>query len=570
MMGDMPGGRGSDAGVQAMAFAAAWIAIFACWPLVRTLIPVESQFAFADLVREHWAHREALEPWLSRRWAWLALHRYPLWFTLAMLPGGVAVAIVRGVAMRTAWPLLFAPLGWLGGGGIGYLLYRDIQSVNWSAAVLMPATFAFLGGAIGARLAAMPRRTRHIRGTKLRTFRFGRLWRLWARATGRVTLAGVPLSREDETMHVAAIGATGSGKSTALRALMSDAMLRGDRHIVADPEGTAMNLFRKEGDIILNPFHPDCARWDLLAEIEAPSDYAFLAASLLPHLGRGDQDQWITYAQQLLAGALETFVTLDLGGSDEFAAMMGSGKIDELRALCAGMPASRYFEPGGERMLASILGTLAPAIGHLRMIASAKGKPFSVRRWIREGQSALWIPYSANQIAALRGLASCWMNIAILETLSLEPSTERRIWFHVDELDALGRIEGLQDAQARLRKFGGCVVIGFQSFAQVKQVYGEGAQTIVENCGNLLLLRSGTSEDGGTAKLASELIGGREVERDDISRSRTRGKYATRSTSLQTKRSIDDVVLASEVGQLRNLEGFVKRATDVAWVRTRF
>ena len=330
-----------------------------------------------------------------------------------------------------------------------------------------------------------------------------------------------------------------------------------------------MALFRKDGDIFLNPFLPDCARWDLLAEIEAPSDYAFLAASLLPHLGRGDQDQWITYAQQLLAGALETFVTLDLGGSDEFAAMMGSGRIDELRALCAGTPASRYFEPGGERMLASILGTLAPAIGHLRMIASARGEPFSVRRWIREGQGSLWIPYSANQIAALRGLASCWLNIAILETLSLEPSTERRLWFHIDELDALGRIEGLQDAQARLRKFGGCVAVGFQSFAQVKQVYGEGAQTIIENCGNLLILRSGSSEDGGTAKLASELIGAREVERDDFSRSRTRGRHATRSMSMQTRRSVDDAVLASEITQLGILEGFVKRATHPRWIRIR-
>lgn len=570
MMGSMSGGHGSDAGVQAVAFAAAWFAIFACWPLVRTLIPFESQFAFADLVREHWVHREALEPWLSRRWAWLALHRYPLWFTLATLPGIVAIAIVQGIGKRTFWPLLHAPLGWLGGGGIGYILYRDFQHFSWSAAVMMPPTFAFLGGAIGARFAAMPRRTRHIRGTKIRTFRFGRLWRLWARATGRVTLAGVPLSREDETMHVAAIGATGSGKSTALRALMSDAMLRGDRHIVADPEGTAMDMFRKDGDIILNPFHPECARWDLLAEIEAPSDYAFLAASLLPHLGRGDQDQWITYAQQLLAGALKNFVTLDLGGSDAFAAMMGSGKIDELKALCAGTPASRYFEPGGERMLASILGTLAPAVGHLRTIAAAKGAPFSVRRWIREGQGSLWIPYTANQIAALRGLASCWMNIAILETLSLEPSTERRIWFHVDELDALGRIEGLQDAQARLRKFGGCVAIGFQSFAQVKQVYGEGAQTIIENCGNLLLLRSGSSGDGGTANLVSELIGTREVERENQGRSCSYGKHATRSMSMQVKRSIDDVLLASEITQLQNLQGVVRLATKQIWVGVRF
>lgn len=569
MMGGMSGGHGSDASVQAVAFAAGLAAIFACWPLVRTLIPAESQFAFADLVREHWAHREALEPWLSQRWAWLALHRYPLWFVLAMLPGIVAIAIVQGIAKRTTWPLLLAPLGWIGGSGIGYLFYCDFQSVSWPAAVMMPATFAFLGGAIGARLAAMPRRTRHIRGTRIKTFRFGRFWRLWARATGRVTLAGVPLSREDETMHVAAIGATGSGKSTALRALMSDAMLRGDRHIVADPEGTAMTLFRKEGDIILNPFHPDCARWDLLAEIEAPSDYAFLAASLLPHLGRGDQDQWITYAQQLLAGALETFVTLDLGGADEFAAMMGSGKVEELKALCAGTPASRYFEPGGERMLASILGTLAPAIGHLRMIASARGASFSVRRWIREGEGSLWIPYMANQIAALRGLASCWMNIAILEMLSLEPSTERRIWFHVDELDALGRIEGLQDAQARLRKFGGCVAVGLQSFAQVKQVYGEGAQTIIENCGNLLLLRAGASEDGGTAKLASDLIGDREVERDDINCSRTRGRYATLSMSLQTKRTMENLALTSEINQLENLEGFVSRAARPGWVRVR-
>ena len=568
-MSGMSGGHESDAAVQAVAFVSGLAAIFTCWPLVRMLIPIESQFAFADLVREHWAHREALEPWLSRRWAWLALHRYPLWFALAMLPGILAIAIVQGIVKRTAWPPLLAPLGWIGGGAIGYLLYRDFQSVSWPAAVMIPATFAFLGGAIGARLAAMPRRTRHIRGTKIRTFRFGRLWRLRARATGRVTLAGVPLSREDETMHVAAIGATGSGKSTALRALMSDAMLRGDRHIVADPEGTAMTVFRKEGDIILNPFHPECARWDLLAEIEAPSDYAFLAASLLPHLGRGDQDQWITYAQQLLAGALENFVTLELGGSDEFVAMMGSGKIEELQALCAGTPASRYFEPGGERMLASILGTLAPAIGHLRMIASARGASLSVRRWIREGEGSLWIPYTANQIAALRGLASCWMNIAILETLSLEPSSERRIWFHVDELDALGRIEGLQDAQARLRKFGGCVAIGFQSFAQVKAVYGEGARTIIENCGNLLILRSGSSEDGGTAKLASELIGAREVERDDLSRSRARGKYATQSMSMQTKRSVDDVMLASEITQLGILEGFVKRATHPRWIRIR-
>jgi type IV secretory pathway TraG/TraD family ATPase VirD4 len=568
--GGMAGGRGPDPVVQQIAFLSAVIAIGVCWPLVRLQIPIDSRFAFADLVREHWAHRDHLEPWIEQRWAWLAAHSYHLWFALAALPGVIAVSIVQGVDRRTAWPLVHAPLGWAAGAVLGYMLYGSFRTDSWPLAVMMPATFAFLGGAIAARLAAWPRKIKHLRGTRVRMFTGGRGARLRARVVGGVTLAGVPLSREDETMHVAAIGATGSGKSTALRGLMADAIRRGDRQVVADPDGASMSAFFSPGDIILNPFDQRCARWDLLGEIERPSDYAFLAQSLLPHLGTGDHDQWISYAQQLLAGAMENFVTLQLGNSGDFAAMLAGASLSELKQLCAGTPAARYFEEGGERMLASILGTLSPAIGHLRVISAVKGEPFTIRRWIRGGAGSLWMPYAANQVAAVKGLISCWMNIAILETLSLEPARDRRIWFHIDELDALGRIEGLKDAQARLRKFGGCVAVGFQSFAQVKAVYGEGAHAIIENCGNLLLLRSGTSDGGGTAKLASDLIGGREVERDDISHSRTRGRFASRSMSMQTKRTVEDAAFTSEIMQLANREGYVKRATSSRWLKIRF
>lgn len=565
------GGRGaSEPVVQQIAFLSAVAAIAACWPLVRHLVPPHGRFAVADLVREHWAHRHALEPWLEQRWAWLALHGYHLWFALAALPGVIAAAIVQGADRRSFWPLVHAPVGWLGGSVLGYWLYTSFRGDSWPLAVLMPAAFGFLGGAIAARLAASPRKVTHLRGTRVGAFNGGRGGRLRARLAGGVTLAGVPLSREDETMHVAAIGATGSGKSTALRALMADAIRRGDRQVVADPDGAAMSAFFEPGDVILNPFDRRCARWDLLGEIERPGDHAFLAQSVLPHLGIGEHDQWISYGQQLLAAALENFGRLGLGTTSDLITMLASGSVAELKLLCQGTAAARYFEQGGEKMLASILGTLAPAVGNLRFIAELDGEPFSIREWVRSGTGSLWLPYTANQVAALRGLISCWMNIAILETLSLAPDRDRRIWFHIDELDALGRIEGLKDAQARLRKFGGCVAIGFQSSAQVKAVYGEGAHTIIENCGNLLLLRSGLSEGGGTAELASDLIGSREVERDDISRSSTRGRYTSRSTSMQSKRTVEEVTLASEVMQLPNREGFVKRASRPAWRSVRF
>ena len=127
----------------------------------------------------------------------------------------------------------------------------------------------------------------------------------------------------------------------------------------------------------------------------------------------------------------------------------------------------------------------------------------------------VFIPYQATQIAALRGVIAAWIRLAIFQAMS-RGEGDQRLLFIVDELDALGTIDGLKDALARLRKFGGRCVLGFQSIAQISSTYGDGdAQTIVENCGNTLILRCSASEGGGIAKFASQLIGDREMIRAD-------------------------------------------------------
>ena len=78
---------------------------------------------------------------------------------------------------------------------------------------------------------------------------------------------------------------------------------------------------------------------------------------------------------------------------------------------------------------------------------------------------------------------------------------------------------------ARLRKFGGRCVLGFQSIAQVSSTYGQGnAHTIVENCGNTLIFRCSASEGGGTARFASQLIGEREVMHTTVSKKPPRSR----------------------------------------------
>jgi type IV secretory pathway TraG/TraD family ATPase VirD4 len=107
---------------------------------------------------------------------------------------------------------------------------------------------------------------------------------------------------------------------------------------------------------------------------------------------------------------------------------------------------------------------MTSALGALDYTTRQEAEPFSVRQWVRSSSDAgdeaparggvLFLPYKADEIAALRSVISAWLRLAIFEAMDGEEG-DARLWFVVDELDALGQIDGLKDALARLRKFGG-------------------------------------------------------------------------------------------------------------------
>jgi type IV secretory pathway TraG/TraD family ATPase VirD4 len=170
-------------------------------------------------------------------------------------------------------------------------------------------------------------------------------------------------------------------------------------------------------------------------------------------------------------------------------------------------------------------------------------------------------------------MIAAWIRLAIFEAMSQPENHDQRLWFIVDELDALGAIDGLKDALARLRKFGGRCVLGFQSIAQVSSTYGQGdAHTIIENCGNTLILRCSGSENGGTSQFASKLIGEREIVRRQIARGRDRaGLFAARglrrSTNVSEQTVTEVAVLPSELERLPDLRGYFKKASSPEWFK---
>jgi type IV secretory pathway TraG/TraD family ATPase VirD4 len=435
------------------------------------------------------------------------------------------------------------------------------------------AIFSALAGKI---LAKLPDKKTHKRGTILDDS--PKITRKILKPQG-LTLAGLPVAPSDETKHFKMIGTTGTGKSTAIRELLTGALERGDRAVIADPDGSYINSFYDpgRGDVILNPFDSRAARWDLFGEMTTLHDADQLSRSLIADT-EGAESSWRNYARVFLTSLLRQLHRVKHDDVGELYRLISTTPVEDLRDLLGDTPAGPYLAQDNGRFFGAVRAVANTHLSALEHIANQKSeKSLSVRSWVRNSGKGggshgrggvLFLPYRANEIATLRSIISTWMRLAIYETMS-QPEGDQLLWFAIDELDALGVIDGLKDALARLRKFGGRCILGFQSIAQVSGSYGRAeAQTIVENCGNSLILRCSASEGGGTARFASGLIGEREIIREQITKSHRPSEWRA-SESITEHHVTESAVLASEIEQLPDLSGFLKLASQPGWKRVR-
>ncbi len=506
-------------------------------------------------------------------------HGLVLAYGLVQAPMFVALARARASLGRyLAAPTLAIPLTAFAGMGIAaatpLLHSAGLASgglMEIGLAAVSSAALGYLGGKVLARRTQPS--SLYQRGTVVAdASRCGRARSEAEVCATCVTLAGVLVPLQAETQHFKCIGTTGTGKSTAIRGILATALLRGDRAVIADPDGGYLRRFHDSarGDVILNPFDARSLKWDLFAELTNEFDVEQLARSLIPDATAGDRS-WTGYARTFFTAVTRQAYASGVRDVAELYRLLVAADSSELRTLVRGTAAQPFLEEHNVRMFDSIRSVTSSAVGALDYVSRQNATPFSVKRWVARGSESqrggvLFMPYQAGQIAALRSTMSAWMRLAIFAAMD-QPERDQRLWFVIDELDALGPIDGLKDALARLRKFGGRCILGFQSIGQVAQTYGTGeAQTIVENCSNTLILRCSASQGGGTSHFASRLIGQREVLRTTRSSSRRLTDWF--GTASRTEHiGIEPAVMDSEIEQLRDGQGFLKLSSDPRWLR---
>jgi type IV conjugative transfer system coupling protein TraD len=391
-------------------------------------------------------------------------------------------------------------------------------------------------------------------------------------------IAGIPYPWRFEQTHAMLVGSTGTGKTTILKSLVTQARERGHRCVIFDLTGTFVETFYREGtDVILNTMDERCPPWTLFDECDNYADFTSAAAALIPGGdGSGEDPFWVSAARTLF---VEMCVKLVAKGHTTNAAIVQELMTSDLDALCEallGSIAAPLVNPKAPRLAESVravFNTNALAMRFLPDRVPGGRKPFSIRAWVEgdaEPGSILFITSIYRDLVLSRTLLTLWVDLAVNSLMTMQKSRDLRMWFLFDEVHALHRLQAVEHGLQTARSFGGAFVLGMHSFDKLAETYGEkGAHNLASLARTKVLLSTG---DKHTATFSSDIIGEHEVREIDEAYSigATRSRDAatiTPRTSLKALMLSDDLVnLQSLTGIVKFPEGFPAGYIKVKWI----
>lgn len=385
----------------------------------------------------------------------------------------------------TAW-YYFKRTGWIAGG-----------------VLLSIFLFFFIRGKVSSK-------KQHISGNHIEP-----VWKvaLSLRIKGRaspICLGKLPLAKGTETQHLLITGGTGSGKTNCLHHLLPQIRSCGQRAVVVDTTGIFVERYYREGiDRILNPFDPRGVDWHPWIECQERFDYEALAESFIPQSYSEHDNYWHTAARSLFSALL-----IKLAQShkvSELSNWLLYESLAKVAAFVQGTKAASHLDLNSERTAGSVRSVASSFLNCLEFIRDST-LPFSIRDWIKSdsGDSWLFLSCKPSQRSALNPLLSCWFSIAMRSLYLLDQDFERRLWFVIDELPSLNRLNGLERFLSESRKYGGCALLALQSPAQLEAIYGpEVTRTIIGNCGTKIVF---AEQDPEIAARISKAFGEREVK----------------------------------------------------------
>jgi type IV conjugative transfer system coupling protein TraD len=402
----------------------------------------------------------------------------------------------------------------------------------------------------------------------LRGARFGTIGQirraLFREKKGPLVIGGVPVPAAYETEHILLCGAPGTGKTNIIVKMLSGIREEGKRAIVYDTAGTFVEKFyRPDIDTLLNPLDARTAHWSPWVDVPQEYHYDQIAESTIPEK-HGDPF-WAKASRGTLVAVLRKLAQQKHTFISVLLFRLLRSKLKDLAAFVAGTDAAAFISTEGERTSAGIQAELASVMRSFAYLDDTEDG-FSIRDWVEKGRDGSWlfITVKADQLPSLRPLITVWLDIAISAIMSLKPDRDRRLYCVIDELPTLQKLPSLSDFLARARKYGGCGILGFQSYPQLEATYGiQDGAAITGYCSTWVALRA---NDTPTAKHVSENLG--QVEQIEANEGMSYGVNDMRDgINLSRMQVTRPLVMHTEVTNLPNLSGFLRFGRNQPVVR---
>lgn len=470
-----------------------------------------------------------------------------------------------------------AALWWLTGRayGVGTLWQVITQwglaPARWGAWGYLPAATGLLTaaglGAAAWRFLTIPGE-RHVRGHILhrdpkaiaRVLKPSR-----GEPAGVLIHPAVQIEEKIEVRHTLLVGGSGGGKTTILWPIIQQAQARGDKVLLFDSKGDFTE--KLGGDFtLLSPTDSRSARWAIGHDIRTPLDAQALAETLIPSAPGGDKEpMWINGSRALLTGVITDIQRqkgVKWGMSDlAKAASVALADFETLKAIITREDPAMLSLLGGEEAVTAsrtTMGFLVQVATSLRQVINLgvaardlnENPSWAVRNWL-DGNSPAVAVIGFRDSA--RSLSQAW-GASLIEQVVRQVSDmpdahphERRIWLIIDEAPRIGKVPSITDALTTARSKGVRVILGIQSMAQVREVYGRETATTWSGVMTTKVICQTTAPED--QKWCADLLGEREVERyqHQLSQQYSSDQGGQHSASWQRVR--EPVLLPASFGQ---------------------
>lgn len=337
--------------------------------------------------------------------------------------------------------------------------------------------------------------------------------------SGGIRIGDTLLPRAMEPKHMLILGASGSGKSVLINQISAQVIARKDRMVIYDPKGEFVEKLFCPGDIIFNPFDERSVGWNIFNELFSQPDYDIISRSLFAPPDSRDT-YWYTCAADVFRTGL---VHLRLNNKTKNSEMWDffSQPLPNIQSAFRTLPlaeqgALKHIDQSDSPASASIISILQERLQAFRYLRNLDGD-FSFTQYIRGGgKGNIFLLGNEKTRTLMKPLLTLAIDIMCREALALPDDHNRRIFFVIDELGTLNRMDSILTLETVGRSKGACLICANQDLGRVEEIYGRAAlKTFFNNFNTNFIFRIREPE---TADLLSRSIGEQQLRKTTQSR----------------------------------------------------